>query len=196
LRYVNLSNIITMLTLLVLLCAIGILLSRPTLEQIAQGETFFYWGHVNTVSRAPLSLVGLTAVALWFFLHRVWHWLASFRPLTILLFSLACALYTLLLPMFSLSQVAYHVESTSVQTAIGESITFHLFYQYEGFVASSCDYVLVQCDNLGWWCQQAYQFNYGALCLGDKAPMVIETSVNSLQWYTDGEIVFEWHESL
>lgn len=172
---------------IIFLClALANLLARPSLEQIATGDTFVYFWHVGVLSRPPWAIVGLILIALWFFLHCIAKSLSSISYLTVALFAFSCAIYTLLLPLLSVEQIAHHL-----QTARTPSYTYHVFYQYQGITSAGCDYILVQCDSLGLMCHKLTALRDDAICLAQHAPITLHTTGQGIRLSSAGIIVFE-----
>jgi hypothetical protein len=166
------------ITLFFLAC-IDVFVWRYEPGSIRAGQSFVYWSHVEQSSRAWFFLPFLAFVGLWLFWRKLYlRWLST---KIMLLLIAAVSLLCLVAPFASLTTIARHLQSAS---------PYHLYYQYEGIGDMDCDYILVRCDTAGLVCNFVESWQVAPLCLGNQAPIRLESS-DRLQVYIHTELVYE-----
>lgn len=177
------KRLIFVVSLACLLLALADLLTQASPITIREGQPFWYWGYVNQHLRPYLTLIGLALIAIWGFLRPVLSTLKHVTLPAVLMLAFACVLFSLIIPLTSLTHTAVHMQSQSHDGAM-----YHLFYQSEGILNDDCAYVLVRCNGLGLQCQYEQDWPYGPVCMGQNAPIQLASAGVSI----DSDLVWSW----
>ena len=182
-RHRILKSTFVVFALMCLILALIDLVTQVTPAIIAEGQPFWYWGYVNQHLRPYAVLVGMVLAAAWGFLRPAFNTLRIITMPTVLLLLCSCTLLSLVVPLMTLTHTAVHMQSQS-----HDGKMYHLFYQSEGAISTECAYVLVACDNLGMSCQYQHHWQVGPICMGENAPI----QLNSSGVIIDTETVWTW----
>lgn len=177
------SRLIFAISFIVLLLALVDLNTQVSPAAVQEGQPFWYWGYVNQHLRPYLALVGLILIAVWGFLRPIFGVLKRVTLASILMLAFACVLFSLIVPLSTLTHTAVHMQSQS-----HDGTQYHLFYQSEGVISDACAYVLVRCDALRLQCQYAQDWPYGPVCMGQNVPIQLTSAGVTI----DGDLVWPW----
>jgi hypothetical protein len=164
---------------LFIFACIDVFVWRYEPSSIEAGQSFVYWSHVEQAPRAWLSLPFLAFFGLWLFWRKLY--LAWISNRSMLLLTVAVSLLCLAAPFASLGTIARHLQSAE---------NYHLYYQYEGIGDIDCDYVLVRCDTGGLLCNFVESWQVAPICLGNQAPIRLESRSGAIEVFIHGELVY------
>jgi hypothetical protein len=165
---------------LFILACLDVFIWRYEPGSIKAGQSFVYWSQVEQTPRAWLFLPFLALVGIWLFWRKLYlSWISA---KTMLLLIIAMALLGLVAPFSSLTTIARHLQSAA---------NYRLYYQYEGIGDTDCDYILVRCDGAGLVCDYAESWQVAPLCLGNQAPIRLETIGKTIRVFIFNELVYE-----
>ncbi|MAU13015.1 MAG: hypothetical protein CL607_24565 [Anaerolineaceae bacterium] len=177
------TRLILIIALAFLALALVDLMTQASPTMIREGQPFWYWGYVNQHLRPYFALVGLALVAFWGFLRRVFSTLKHVTLPAVLVLAFACVLFSLIIPLTTLTHTAVHMQSQSHDDAM-----YHLFYQSEGILSDDCAYILVRCDTFGLQCQYEQDWPYGPACMGQNAPIQLTSAGVTI----DSDLIWSW----
>jgi hypothetical protein len=174
------------LTALAFLCLLAAALEfgvlRYDVAWIQSGEPYLYWLTVDRTARAGLALILVAGVGAWLLLRGMIRPLALLRPIAVIMLTGACCLFSVVMPLFSVSAGAHHIESI-----VSGEHQWHLYYQLQGIGVSECQHVLVRCDVSGWLCRYVDRWQVGSLCMGAFAPIQMRVLDAGIEVQVNGE---------
>lgn len=174
------------ITLAAILCLLAAVLEfgllRYDMAWAQSGEVFLYWLYVDRTERAGLALILVVGAGAWLLLRGLIRPLALLRPIALIMLSGACCLFSIAMPLFSVSAGAHHVK-----TVVSGEHQWHLYYQLQGIAIRECQHVLVRCDASGWLCRYVDRWQVGSICTGAFVPIQMRALGAGIEVRLDGQ---------